>query len=301
MAYSVVNQDRDVWPLWPQIRILKPSLSDGLITWFYSKCQFLSFFLLCLHWRCNLYCNPSTLHITLRFICPGEISGVYGDAYSSASQSPEIHFLRQINFCLNSSPLVTTFTSHQTMQAPPRSKHCIMGYHQRIIYWPYVRVCCSFPNWSNLIFPGIHSLTLLPPSTPPPLDISPHTQDKVEKHQKHNMILIKMQFTKRRGERSWWLRITTATFFSNSTRGSMMIKKMMMMIVTIILMTVASWQDYSGLSDLGVLKTACQRVLAPRRREKGGENCTLQKRQSSSGGDRWLKKDKHHDLIMSQF
>ena len=204
-------------------------------------------------------------------------------------------------FCLNSSPLLTTFTSHQTMQAPPRSKHCIMGYHQRIIYWRYVRVCCSFPNWSNLIFPGIHSLTLLPPSTPPPLDISPHTQDKVEKHQKPNMILIKMQFTKRRGERSWWLRITTATFFSNSTRGSMMIKKMMMMIVTIILMIVASWQDYSGLSDLGVLKTACPKVPAPRRREKGGENCTLQKRQSSSGGDRWLKKDKHHDSIMSQF
>ena len=36
-------------------------------------------------------------------------------------------------FCLNSSPLLTTFTSHQTMQAPPRSKHCIKGYHQIII------------------------------------------------------------------------------------------------------------------------------------------------------------------------
>ena len=32
----------------------------------------------------------------------------------------------------------------------------------------------------TLSFSGIHSLTLLPPSTPPPLDISPHTQDKVE-------------------------------------------------------------------------------------------------------------------------
>ena len=34
--------------------------------------------------------------------------------------------------------------------------------------------------YTILLFSGIHSLTLLPPPTPPPLDISPHTQDKVE-------------------------------------------------------------------------------------------------------------------------
>ena len=45
---------------------------------------------------------------------------------------------------------------------------------------------------SIYIFPGIHSLTLLPPSTPPPLDISPHTQDKVEIISIINIIAIMM-------------------------------------------------------------------------------------------------------------
>ena len=153
-----------------------------------------------MHWRCNLYCNPSTLHITLRFICPGEISGVYGDAYSSASQSPELHFLRQIISLFKFFSFANNlhFTPNNAGSSKINTLHYGISSKNHILYC----VCCSFPNWSNLIFPGIHSLTLLPPSTPPPLDISPHTQDKVEKHQKHNMILIKMQFTKRRGERS---------------------------------------------------------------------------------------------------
>ena len=70
-------------------------------------------------------------------------------------------------FCLNSSPLLTTFTSHQTMQAPPRSKHCIMGY-QRIIYWRYVLSVLFFSKLvkSNLSrHSQSHPITPLHPAT----------------------------------------------------------------------------------------------------------------------------------------